>query len=87
MTGCDSDGVVQRQLITTTVPDVPGEDTTEYPPGDPWLVSGPPVEVHEDAGLDGGANDGTGEGATDSDASDATSDDADASYADVSEGG
>jgi hypothetical protein len=37
--------VGQTQVTTEIDPDIPGEDTTEYPPGDPTLISGPPVAV------------------------------------------
>ncbi len=37
--------VAQTQVVTEVDPDLPGEDTTYYPPIDPGLISGPPVCV------------------------------------------
>ena len=37
--------VGQTQVVTQVDPDIPGEDTTAYPPGDPTLISGPPIAV------------------------------------------
>jgi hypothetical protein len=37
--------VGQSEITTQVDPNLPGEDTTEYPATDPTLVSGPPVPV------------------------------------------
>jgi hypothetical protein len=37
--------VAQTQVVTEVDPDLPGEDTTNFPPVDPALISGPPVCV------------------------------------------